>query len=229
MIPSGELQLIFHYRAPFKEITRHNHNLIQPQCSICGQQTGYKDIITSDSVGMMAAVFYPYALSAFFHSSMSEFTNQSISLDDVFPTKTRELQARMTETTSPYSRIGLIENFLLGRLSIPYDFSVAREATTLLSSTSRNLTVKEVACKLNISKRQLERVFLKNVGISPKKFSHIVRFNAAIKRFKNAESLTMLTYEAGYFDSSHLIRDFKEFTGLSPKKFFKYPCQIENK
>ena len=97
----------------------------------------------------------------------------------------------------------------------------------LLSDAGRKRTVSEVAYKLNISKRQLERVFLKNVGISPKKFSRIVRLNAAIKRFKKADSLTALTYEAGYFDPSHLIRDFREFTGLSPKAFFKHPCQLE--
>ena len=227
VIPSGELQLIFHYRTPFKEISKHNQTLVQPQCLISGQQTEYKDVMTAPgSVGMLAVVFYPYALRAFFPNPVSEFTNQSIALDAIFPTEIKELQDRLIEANGVYSRIWLIEKFLLGRLSIPNDFSLAREAVNIIAGVNGQTTVSEVASKLDISKRQLERTFLKNVGISPKKFGRIVRFNASIKLFESATSLTTLTYEAGYFDPSHLIRDFRGFTGLSPKEFFRYPCQL---
>lgn len=225
VIPSGELQIIFHYRTPFKEISKHNQSLVQPQCLICGQQTEYKDVITtSASVGLLAVVFYPYALRAFFPNSAREFTNQSISLSDVFPVEAKEIQERIIDANSIYSRILLIENFLFSRLSIPNDFYIARKAINIFTEVNGKLTVSEVASQLNISKRQLERIFLKNVGISPKKFSRIARFNTSIKLFERAKSLTALTYEAGYFDPSHLIRDFREFTGLSPKEFFTYPC-----
>ena len=178
------------------------------------------------SVGMLAAVFYPCALRAFFPNPVSEFTNQSIALEDVFPAEIKELQERIIETNGVYSRILLIENFLLGRLSIPNDFSLAREAVNLIAGVNGQTTVSKVASQLDISKRQLERTFLKNVGISPKKFGRIVRFNTSIKLFESATSLTELAYEAGYFDMSHLIRDFREFSGLSPKAFFRYPCQL---
>ncbi|MBE9098249.1 AraC family transcriptional regulator [Vacuolonema iberomarrocanum] len=227
VIPSGELQIIFHYRTPFTEISNQNQSSIQPQCLIDGPQTEYKDIVTAPgSVGMIAVVLYPYALRAFFPNSVSEFTNQSIPLDNVVSTKTKELQERIVEVNSTYPRILLIEQFLLSRLSIHNDFSITREAVNILTKANGQLTVSEVANELNISKRQLERIFLRNIGISPKKFGRIIRFNTTIKCFEEVESLTKLTYKAGYFDLSHLIHDFREFTGLSPKEFFDYPCQI---
>ncbi|MEO0533971.1 MAG: helix-turn-helix domain-containing protein [Cyanobacteria bacterium P01_A01_bin.123] len=227
VIPSGELQIIFHYRTPFREISKHNQSLIQPQCLICGQQTEYKDVITAPgSVGMLAVVFYPYALSAFFPNPVSEFTNQSIALDNFFQSETKELQERIIEADDIRLRILLVENFLLNRLSIPNRFSIAREAVNMIAGANGQITISEAARKLNISKRQFERIFLENVGVSPKKFGRIIRLNTAIKLFKRADSLTTLTYEAGYFDPSHLIRDFREFTGLSPKAFFRFPCQI---
>ena len=226
VIPSGELQLIFHYRTPFKEISKHNQSLIQPQCLICGQQTEYKDVMTAPgSVGMLAVVFYPCALSTFFPNPISEFTNQSVALEHIFSAEIKELQDRIIEANGVYSRIQLIENFLLGRLSIPHNFSLTREAVNVITRVNGQIAVGEVASQLDISKRQLERIFLKNVGISPKKFGRIVRFNTSIKLFEKATSLTTLTYEAGYFDMSHLIRDFREFSGLSPKAFFRHPCQ----
>ena len=226
VIPSGELQLIFHYRKPFKEINKQNQSFIQPQCLICGQQTEYKDVITAPgSVGMLAVVFYPCALRAFSQNPVSEFTNQSIALEDIFPAEIKELQDRIIEANEVNSRILLIENFLLGRLSILNDFPLATEAVNIIAGVNGQIAVSEVANQLDISKRQLERTFLKNVGISPKKFSRIVRFNTAIRLLERAASLTALTYEAGYFDASHLIRDFREFSGLSPKAFLRHPCQ----
>lgn len=227
VIPSGELQLIFHYRTPFKEISKHSQSLIQPQCLICGQQTEYKDVMTAPgSVGMLAVVFYPCAFRAFFPNPVNEFTNQSIALDNILPVEIKALQERIIEANGVYARILLIENFLLRRLSIPNDFSLAQEAVNIIAGENGQIAVNEVASKLDISKRQLERTFLRNVGISPKKFGRIVRLNTSIKHFERATSLTTLTYEAGYFDPSHLIRDFREFTGLSPKAFFRHPCQI---
>ena len=228
VIPSGELQMIFHYRTPFREVNKHNQNLIQPQCLICGQQTEYKDITTSPgSVGMIAVVFYPYALRNFFPNPVSEFTNQSISLNNFFQPEIKELQERIIEANSVYSRILLIENFLFKRLSVPNSFFVAREAVNIITRANGQLAVSEIASKLNISKRQFERIFLTNVGISPKKFERIIRFNTSIKLFPKVETLTKLAYEAGYFDQSHLIHDFRKFTGLSPKEFFSYPCQTQ--
>ena len=229
VIPSGELQIIFHYRTPFREVNKQNQNLIQPQCLICGQQTEYKDITTSPgSVGMLAVVFFPYAFRAFFPNPVGEFTNQSISLINFFQAETKELQERIIEENSTHSRILLIENFLLNRLSIPNSFSITREAVNIIIKMNGQLAVSETAGKLNISKRQFERIFLTNVGISPKKFGRIIRFNNSIELFRKVEPLTKLAHEAGFFDQSHLVHDFREFSGLSPKEFFNYTCQIQD-
>lgn len=229
VIPCGDLQIILHYKTPFREVSKYNQSLMQPQSLICGQQTEYKDVITTpNSVGMLAVVFYPYSLSAFFPNSVSEFTNQSISLDNFFQAETQKLQDCIIDAKDIYSRILLVEDFLLNRLSIPGSLPMAKAAVDIITQMNGQISISEIAHDLNISKRQLERIFSDNVGISPKKFERITRLNTAIKRFKPAESLTKLTYEAGYFDPSHLIRDFREFTGLSPKAFFRYPCQIQD-
>ena len=224
VIPSGELQIIFHYKTPFREVDRYRQGFIQPQCLICGQQTEYKDIFSSKASGLLAVVFHPYALRTFFPNPVNEFTNQSIPLDNFYQTETKELQERILEADSVHSRILLIENFLLNQLSISKNFFIVKEAVSIINRVNGQYAVSETASKLNISKRQFERIFLANVGISPKKFSRIVRFSRSIKHFRKVTPLTRLAYEAGYCDQSHLIRDFREFTGLSPKEFFNQTC-----
>ena len=224
VIPSGELQIIFHYKTPFRELDRYHQSFVQPQCLICGQQTDYKDIFSVQAAGMLAVVFHPYALRAFFPAPVNEFTDQSISLDNFFRTETKELQERMIEASDIHARILLVENFLLNRLLISNSFSVVKEAVNMITEMGGQLTVSEAANKLNVSKRQFERVFLANVGVSPKKFGRIVRFSHSIKLLAKPIPLTTLAYEAGYSDQSHLIHDFKAFAGLSPKAFVRQTC-----
>ena len=224
VIPSGELQIIFHYKTPFKEVDKNHQTFIQPQCVICGQQTEYKDIFSSDTSGMLAVVFYPYALAAFLPNSVHEFTNKSISLDNFFQTEIKDLQERIIEANDVHARIILVEEFLLKKLSISDSFTITKDATNIISRTNGQLAVGEIADKLNISKRQFERIFLSNVGLSPKKFGRVVRFSYSTQLFGKDISLTKLAQKAGYFDQSHLIRDFKEFTGFSPKEFFRQTC-----
>ena len=68
----------------------------------------------------------------------------------------------------------------------------------------------------------MERKFISVVGMSPKQLSRIVRMQSTLKMLeqKNFASLTSLAHENGYYDQAHFIKDFKEFTGMSPKLFF---------
>ena len=79
----------------------------------------------------------------------------------------------------------------------------------------------KIQSELNISERSLERIFKTNVGISPKLFFRICRFQAALDsvRKRTFHSLTEVAYQHSYADQSHFIREFNEFTGVTPKQF----------
>ncbi|MEX0362515.1 MAG: helix-turn-helix domain-containing protein, partial [Allomuricauda sp.] len=70
-------------------------------------------------------------------------------------------------------------------------------------------------------RRQLERKFAKQVGISPKQLGKVIRLQSALKMLLNKEEdkLTTIAYENAYFDQAHFIKDFKEFTGTNPSEF----------
>lgn len=79
------------------------------------------------------------------------------------------------------------------------------------------LKIEDLALKLNISTRYLEKEFLKVVGFTPKKYSRIVRFTKNLELYHKSRQL----YGIGYHDQSHLIKDFKEFTGQTPGHFLQ--------
>ena len=70
-------------------------------------------------------------------------------------------------------------------------------------------------------RRQLERNFKKQIGVSPKQLGKVIRLQTALKMLLDpkTERLTEIAYESEYFDQAHFIKDFKEFTGINPKDF----------
>jgi transcriptional regulator GlxA family with amidase domain len=72
-----------------------------------------------------------------------------------------------------------------------------------------------------LSLRQFQRRFKELSGFPPKLYARIIRFGAAMQRYgNNFRSLTDIAYECGYYDQSHFIHDFKEFSGYHPKQYF---------
>ncbi|NQZ77661.1 MAG: AraC family transcriptional regulator [Ekhidna sp.] len=86
-----------------------------------------------------------------------------------------------------------------------------------------NVSVKEIYSSLQVSKSKLEQHFNREIGLTPKEFCMIEKINCFIKLYLegNGHSLTELTYLCGYYDQSHLIKDFKYFLNTSPKRFLK--------
>lgn len=72
------------------------------------------------------------------------------------------------------------------------------------------------------SRKQYERMFTENIGLTPKQFMRVVRFQYAIYRRSADKNLTLtsLAYECGYYDQSHMINEFREFSGVAPREFF---------
>lgn len=88
-------------------------------------------------------------------------------------------------------------------------------------------SVEELADVIHVSKRTLERIFKKNVGISPKEFLRIVRFQEVLRRLQSAnvdneisakESLLQIAFELGYYDHAHLTNEFKKYSGVLPSQ-----------
>jgi AraC-like DNA-binding protein len=119
----------------------------------------------------------------------------------------------------------LADEFLIGFLKkgkAIYINEGISKISSLLLTTFNTVNITKCASLANMSMRNFQRRFTEQVGISPRLFCRLVRFNKAV-RFKIAHSQknwTEIAYEFGYFDQMHLIKEFKEFTDQSPFTFF---------
>ncbi len=224
VLPDACPELIVHYGDRFR--IRSGSNIRQqPYAFLFGPITRPIEIGPSGRTGMIAARFYPGALSAFLPFSVKEITDRYVALHTVFGAQAGALEKSLRASSSfDEQMVGLLEDFLLSKRSARA-FTPVLKQTTLRQITDPQQAVKIEALskQLNIGRRHLERKFNDQVGMSPRLFLRIVRFQNVFRiiRNKTIKNLTDLTYRAGYFDQSHFNRDFKAFTGMSPKDYFK--------
>lgn len=219
--PIGCPQIIFHKRSA---LLIPESGMRQDRLTISGQVNYSSHIRAEESVEMIVVVFHPYAMSAFLHVPVSLFYNKEESGYGLENKNLNDLAARVLACEENEYCITLIEQWLLSQLRIN---SVSRcesdieriAAVVRYMYTAPDCPVQELASIACLSKKQFERLFLTGVGMNPKEYAMIVRFQKSLSlmqcRLGNV-SLTQIAYQCGYADQSHFIREFRKFSGYTP-------------
>jgi AraC-like DNA-binding protein len=223
VIPDGCMEFIFHYGDLYQQFFEDGSSLIQPRSFVFGQITKYIEIAPTGKSGIIAARFLPEGLVPFLDMPVASLENKAVDIEKVFGQKGKQLEEKVLAATSHSARMALIETFLLGKLVEPTTIdSITSTCVEVIFQSRGKLDMEEVADKANINRRNMERRFTTAIGMSPKQLSRVARLQSAVKMLEQNKfsNLTALAYETGYYDQAHFIKDFKEFTGLSPKSFF---------
>jgi AraC-like DNA-binding protein len=173
--------------------------------------------------GSFVVQFKPNGFLPFTTIPIKELENTAIPLDKLFGKNGKNLGEQILNANSTIERIQIIETFLLGELANKKTIdSIVKSTVETIFSTNGQFSVNELSKSNNISRRQLARKFSSTIGLSPKQLAKTIRIQTALKALLNEKhtSLTDLAYENEYFDQAHFIKEFKEFTGLTPKEFF---------
>jgi AraC-like DNA-binding protein len=223
VVPDGCMEMIFHYGDRYKQYFEDGSFIIQPKSFVFGQLTNYLAIEPTGITGIVAARFNPEGLTPFISIPVTELENKAVEISYIFGDKGIHLEKEILEATDNLQRIQFIESFLLSFLSDPKIIhTITKSCVEAILQSQGQLSVIDLADKIKVNRRNLERKFTAAIGMSPKQLSRVVRLQAAIKMMEQNSStnLTSLAYENGYYDQAHFIKDFKEFTGISPRHFF---------
>jgi len=181
------------------------------------------------NINELTFYFKPLGLNAFIDKSLCQFSNKFFApfepFDDYLETFREILREVDTEI-----KIELIENYWLSKLKgFQHPFLV--DVVNDLKDLENDYSITDLAKKYNTSRQNLTKHFESNLCKSPSDFKKIQRFREALKsqmNKKNNDNLTSLSYDLLFYDQSHLIKDFKSLTGLTPKKFFNKISKQEN-
>lgn len=224
IIPTGSVELIFHLADALQcDAESVGQNGLQPRAFVGGMSTRYVDLLPTGSVRMLVATFRPYAANAFFRIPASELSGLSVALDEMDDPDLRALSDRLLCTIDIPACLQLLDAFLLRRLAplSPHSFRRVSAAVRAISEQPHSMTLASLANVTCLSKRQLQRVFAEHVGLSPKDFQRIVRFQRALHTLESEPSLNLsqLAYQCGFYDQPHLISEFKTFSGYTPTEY----------
>ena len=134
------------------------------------------------------------------------------------------IEHKLFEVKGFVERIKIVEKLLeqLLQKKEPKFADRVRDSISVIDTLKANTTVDYLANRACLSRKQFERSFSATIGLSPKQFLKVIRFQQAIyqKQINAKKPLTRLAYDCGYYDQSHMINDFKALSGVSPSDFF---------
>lgn len=218
----GCVEMVFHYRSSFDEITNDGLLAASPIASIQAQSTSFRRFVTDRSFGIFGAYLYPFAIPRLFSLPAFDLTNISPDLGSVFGKKGSLLDEEVAAARDNTERVRAASRFLIKKLaSSSRELSPVHTAVHTILHRKGNIDIPALAKEYGISKRQFERKFKEVAGLSPKLYSRVARFQAATHfKLSGRADLTEVAYACGYYDQSHFIHDFREFSGYTPKEYF---------
>ncbi|KQC00014.1 helix-turn-helix domain-containing protein [Pedobacter sp. Hv1] len=224
IVPDGCMEMIFHCGDLYEQYFEDGSHIVQPKAFVFGQITKPLEIRQTGKTAIFAIRFHPHGFVPFISVPASTMENRAVPLPELFGAKGEQLEKEILAAATTVERIKLLETFLINCLvnEEAVDRLIKSSIETMLTLNGQ-MSVAALSKELAINRRQLERKFATLVGLSPKQLAKIFRLQATLKTLLlkgQAPSLTVIAYTGDYFDQAHFIKDFKEFTGVTPKKFY---------
>jgi AraC-like DNA-binding protein len=217
-MPSPEHAMFINLYTRFKsKKSGENYYNTVSSCTLIGSQITPFKLLVEESHKAVSIIFQPGGLSRFLNIPMSEIFDNGYSAREVIGKEVDELLDKAHDTISLGELGSVVQSYFLRKLSqikepSPIDFALQHLLTT------HNTNIDRIAEMARMSIRNFERKCKERLGIPAKMYARIARFHKAYKilESRSITSWADLAYDAGYYDQTHFIKDFKEFAKLTP-------------
>jgi AraC-like DNA-binding protein len=225
ILPSGTFELVFNLLHDELRIYRASQSFRRERFSgaiVSGPYEHFFLTDTSEEAFVMGVHFKPGGAFPFLGLPANELFDTHIDLQTIWGRDATEIHERLAATRSFTRRFQLLENWLISHLCRRLEYHPAVSLTLEgLRRDNSGAVIRELVRDAGLSHRRFINLFNEQVGLKPKVFHRIQRFQRALARVHQnlAPNWGRLALDYGYFDQSHLIRDFLAFTGFSPADY----------
>lgn len=219
IIPDGYSEIIVHYGDPYK-INRSGSWESQSSLLFSNQISKFFFLENTGKSGMIGIKLHPTAFYQLFQIDVSSLTDRVLPLDRIMGEISKGLHPAQAKEMSITNRVMLAEGWMKDQLQNLQPQPKIDQCIASIFESHGMTDMEQLAKDVELSTRQMERLFKKVVGLTPKFYCRIIRFNyifEIMKEHKNSWIRTAL--QSGYFDQSHFIKNFKEFTGEEPTNY----------
>ncbi|WP_223559475.1 helix-turn-helix domain-containing protein [Chryseobacterium lathyri] len=186
-----------------------SENLVIDFVARCSVPT---EIFYQQSINEITVYFKPLGMYHFFEADNSDIMQEHIHFSDF-----KEISNTVFNEPHRKKQIEMLEKYWLSK----FQYKNLTLAYSILTDFETELSIEEIAVKNGITRQYLNKISKRYLGKPATEFRKIQRFRKVLISNKKVRNLTELSYENLFYDQSHLIKDFKEFTKISPKKFFE--------
>lgn len=229
VLPDGCPEIVFNLSDRFLRIYADGSHEAQPRAIVSGQLRSSISIMPTGRVDLFGVRFHPNGAFPLLRTPLCELTDQVEPLDSLIGSDAEEIAEMIAGASEFRSRGQLFEHFFLRSLD-GFDNRVDLLGWLCRSITDQRgqISVSDLCEFFGVVERTLERTFQRFVGLPPKTFARIIRFQNVVRRIEAADTTSLLdtALDFGYYDQSHMIREFREFAGQSPLAYFEETHRI---
>lgn len=223
IMPKGCMKWMFHRQHPLIVNGIVNTSMVG---TVCGCYNSATHVRSDGATYLLFVFFKPYAMKMVMGMPCKHFFDSNIDMDDLENPGFKVLKRQVLESASDSLAIDYIEKFILRQLECYYDEYSVRRIFSVCDEMERRpfLDVKHLADLACLGERQFRRIYLENVGITPKRMLCIYRFIKATQMLQHSLSrdFSSIIVQLGYTDHSHFNKDFRKIAGMSPSEYLTH-------
>jgi AraC-like DNA-binding protein len=222
-VPARPHQILdIHLAEPFMVRTDRGPARRVPETLLVGPQTSHRfQLYLSGKVHIFNILFQPTGLNRLFGIDMRSLVNQDPAASDVLGKAAAKLGDAVRSAADFPSRVRAAERCLATLLNGRRNDEPIGLASRLLIATQGQMRIDDVVERSGLSARQFQRRFAQQVGLTPKSYARLIRFDRALVMHHEMPKRpwTDILHELGYFDQAHFIREFRALLGIAPTGF----------
>lgn len=218
ILPDGVAELVLHFGVPFEQRFAGGVFADQPDAFVVTLARRPLEIRPScpTTSGFVAVRFWPGGFAHFVGAPQRELSDRSVALAELFGRDLHAVKEALVTARDPARRFARVIAFLRAQLGGHRRDDIAPVIRRIVAARGQ-IVVRSLAADLGCSERRLQRVFLDQVGSSPKQYARLVRFHAACRLIRTTtQSFAEIAAECGYFDQAHLVHDVREHADETP-------------
>lgn len=195
------------------------------QTTLFGKAIPSERLVIQDHTTVIAVFFKPFVISAAFKLSARALQQEAVELNCWNAQKAMALNLQLIHARTAAAKMEVLHHFILSQVKTNHrDCAIIRYATDIMLEDPDIDVLAKLLQQLNLTERTFQRIFKKYVGITPNEYRRICQFQLAFYQLKSGQfdKLTDVAYANGYFDQSHYIRSFKEFTDTTPNDYLQF-------
>lgn len=218
IIPDGFPELIFHYRDPYR-INITGEWQLQSRSLLAGQIRKNFYLENTGASGIVGIKLKPAAVTYLFQIEMDRLVDRVVDIEEIPGQKFELIRTAINAHKSHEEIVEMLNTFFLHQQHGEQDDRIEK-TLVLLFEKQGDVRVSDLTSHVNITERQLERLFKRYIGLPPKFYARIIRFSYIFQLMQQGDQSWMdIAFHSGYYDQAHFIRDFKEFSGEDPSAY----------